>query len=138
MGEWWQESDEFMGLREDYENECEHEIFYGDHDWTEPEKVDEVDGIPIYQRKCRCCGLVEEEPLVVEFWEDKFIEIAGKKYRALKSWGNISICCECGKVIMDVPLVIWDERDKTKALTFHFECAKKSGLLEKLGLDLRL
>jgi len=117
--------------------ECEHEIFYGDHDWTEPKKVDEVNGVPIYQRKCRCCGLVEEEPLVVEFWEDKFIEIGGKKYKALKAWGNISICAECGKVIMDIPLIIWDEKDKTKALTFHFECAEKIGLLKKLGLNVR-
>lgn len=115
--------------------ECEHEIFYGDHDWTEPEKVDEVDGIPIYQRKCRCCGLTEEEPLIVE-WEDKYIEICGKKYRALKNWVNITICVECGKVIMDVPLIVWDEEGS--ALTFHFECAQKIGLLEKLGLNVRL
>jgi len=116
---------------------CEHELKYGDHDWTEPEKVDEIgtepdksDLTPIYRRKCRSCGLVEEEPLIVEYWEDKYIELFGKKYKALRSWGNISVCSECGKVIMNVPLILWDEEDQSKALTFHIECAEKIGLFE--------
>lgn len=139
--EWWQEFGEggaydFDDYEEDY---CEYELMHGDHDWTEPEIVDEIwtepdksDKTPIYQRKCRCCGLVQEEPLIVEYWEDKFIEIAGKRYKALKAWGNISVCAECGRVIMDIPLILWDAKDRTMAVTFHFECAEKLGILSML------
>jgi len=127
-------------LHED-EEYCEYEAMYGEHDWDEPKSVDkiEIDGeeVELYARKCRVCGLTEEEPLIEEHWEDRYIEILGKKYRALKSWGNISRCAECGKVIMDIPLILWYENDDGEtdaAVTFHFECAEKAGILELLGI----
>jgi len=117
--EWWH-----------VEDECEYELMHGEHDWTEPKQINEVDGNPIYMRKCKSCGLEEEEALIVEYWENKSIEILGKKYKALKAWGNISVCAECNKVIMDVPLILWDEKDKSMAITFHFECAERIGLMD--------
>lgn len=104
---------------------------YGDHDWSEPVRSEVVDGHEFWKRECRVCGEVEEELLYEEHWEDRFIEILGKKYRAKKFWGNICTCSECGEVIMDVPLILFEKGvDDTVAVTFHFECAEKLGILD--------
>jgi len=31
---------------------------------------------------------------------------------------------------MDAPLILWDEKDKSMAITFHFECAEQIGLMD--------
>jgi len=110
---------------EDYEY-CEHEVH--DELW-EYQEVDKEHNI--WQRKCLKCGAVEEEILIVEYWPDKFIIIHGKKFKALRKWGNISLCSECGEVVWE-PLILWDSKDTSKALTFHFRCAEKLGILDDI------
>jgi len=118
-----EETEEMSEFDEDFEY-CEHE------DNEELWEYKEVDGKnKVWQRKCLKCGETEEEFLFVEYWQDKFITILGKPYKALKAWGNISLCSECGEVVWH-PLILWDSKDTSKALTFHFGCAKKIGILE--------
>lgn len=83
----------------------------------------------VYEGKCERCGLTTTEILHVEYWhenqkEDPFIRIAGKKYRALKSWGNIAPCSECGKIFFECPLIVWSEEDHDKALVFCPKCGE--------------
>jgi len=102
------------------------ECYEGEHDWGEPENVEG----DVWRITCKRCGEEVEEVLIVEYWKRKTMRIKGKTYKALKAWGNISLCSECGKVIFDVPLIVWDEKDKSKAVTFHFECAEKLGMIK--------
>jgi len=104
------------------------ECYEGEHDWGEPEDL----GNDVWRVTCKRCGEKEEEILLIEYWKHKTITIAGKTYPALKAWGNIARCSECGKVIFDVPLILWDSNDTSKAVTFHFECASKLGILEMM------
>jgi len=123
-------------MSEDWDEEFDECLdVYGDHDWTEPEVV-EINGEKIARRKCKRCGLVEEELLIVKYWKNKFIEVCGKKYKALKAWANVSICSECGKPVFE-PLILWDSKDTSKALTFHIECAKKIGIFKAAGLEVK-
>jgi len=108
--------------------EIPEECYEGEHSWGEPEDL----GNDIWRVTCKSCGEEVEEVLVVKYWKNKTITISGKTYRALKAWGNISRCSECGKVIFEVPLILWDKEDASKALTFHFECAEKLGILKNL------
>jgi len=111
---------------EDYEY-CEHE------DKEELWEYKEVDKEhKIWKRTCLKCGEEEEEVLIVEYWPDKFITIRGKQYKALKAWGNISLCSECGEVVWH-PLILWDSQDSSKAVTFHFHCAEKLGILDAIA-----
>jgi hypothetical protein len=109
---------------------CEHEDNENLWEYTE---VDEKN--KIWQRKCLKCGETEEEVLLVEYWPDKYMVIrigqVTKLYKALKAWGNISRCSECGEVVWH-PLILWDSKDTSKALTFHFGCAEKVGILDLL------
>jgi hypothetical protein len=105
---------------------CEHE---GNEELWECRLIDEKN--KVWQRRCLKCGETEEEALFVEYWRDKCIAIYGKQYRALKAWGNISVCSECGEVVWH-PLILWDSEDTSKALTFHFGCARKIGILNIL------
>jgi len=110
----------------DYEY-CEHE-----DDREELWEYKEIDKeLKIWQRTCLKCGEVEEEVLIVEYWSRKFMTVGGKQYRALKAWGNISLCSECGEVVWH-PLILWDSQDPSKALTFHFRCAETLGILDSL------
>jgi len=115
-----------MFEEDDFYEYCEHE--YREQLW-EYKLVDEKN--KIWQRKCVKCGLTEQEVLIVEYWKDKFITVHGKKYRALKAWGNISECAHCGDVVWH-PLILWDANDTSKAVTFHFQCAKDLGILDSL------
>ena len=105
------------------------ECYEGEHDWGEPEDI----GNDIWRVTCKRCGEEWEELLIVEYWKRKTITILGKKYPALKAWANISLCSECGKPIFHVPLILWDTDDKSKALTFHWVCAEKLGILKMLA-----
>ena len=105
------------------------ECYEGEHDWGEPEDL----GNDIWRVKCKRCGEELEELLIVEYWKRKTITILGRKYRALKAWGNISLCSDCGKPIFDVPLILWDSGDKSKAVTFHWSCAEKLGILGSIS-----
>jgi len=92
-------------------------------------------GENVYEGHCELCGLVQTEILLVEYWsdhekEDPYIRIGGKKYRALRSWGNIAPCSECGKVFFEVPLILWSEKDSSKAIVFCPECSKS--IIEKM------
>jgi len=110
---------------------CE-ECYEGYHKWGEPEDL----GDNLWRVTCKRCGFTETEFLFVEYWERKSVTILGKKYRALKAWGNISLCSECRKPIFDVPLILWDAEDESKAVTFHLKCAEKIGLLAQMGTRL--
>ncbi|RLI84709.1 hypothetical protein DRP07_00365 [Archaeoglobales archaeon] len=110
------------------EDFCEYFAEHGDHNWTEPVEIEPS----VWYRKCKTCGFPEYASLQEEYWEDEYIEIKGKKYKALKAWGEISTCAHCGKVIMDVPLILWDANDPRKAITFHMECAEEIGILEMI------
>ena len=105
----------------DFSEEC----YEGEHDWDEPQDL----GNNIFKVTCKRCGEELEEVLIVEYWKKKTMTILGKTYPALKAWGNISKCSECGKIIFDVPLILWDSNDTSKALTFCFKCAEKLGIL---------
>lgn len=100
--------------------ECEHE--FNDELWK-TEKV----GEDTYRRTCTQCGFTEEELLIIEYWKDKTITLRGKTYKALKGWGNIGLCSDCGKVVWS-PIILWDEKDPSKAVLFHLKCARKLGL----------
>jgi len=107
---------------------CEHE------DKEELWEYKEVDvKHKIWRRTCLKCGATEEEALMVEYWKDKFIMIRGKLYPALKAWGNISRCSECGEVVWQ-PIILWDSKDTSKAVTFHQRCAEKIGIFDSLKL----
>jgi len=111
-----------------YVDNLPEECYEGEHAWTEPEEVDKEHHL--WHRECKRCGEVEEDFLFVEYWPQKTMTIKGKKYRALKAWGNISLCSKCGKVIFDCPLILWDSKDTSKAVTFHIECAQKLNLFQ--------
>lgn len=83
----------------------------------------------VYEGHCKKCGLVQTEILHVEYWHenqkaDPYIRVHGKRYRALKSWGNIAPCSECGKIFFEVPLILWSSKDPSKAIVFCPECSK--------------
>ena len=99
-----------------------------EHDFSEPKDM----GGGVWRVKCRRCGLEEVEYLFVRYWPHRTITVQGKTYRALRAWGNISLCSECRKPIFDVPLILWNSVDPTAALTFHFDCAREIGTLDHL------
>jgi len=103
---------------------CEDPTFC-DHEWGEPKEV----GEDLWHVTCQKCGMEQEELLIQEFWENEFITLKGKKYRALKSWGNISRCAECNKIIFETPVILWPEEDHSKAITLCWHCMKKLGLI---------
>lgn len=109
----------------DYEY-CEHEDREELWEYNEIDKKHKV-----WQRKCLKCGFTEEEVLMVDYWLDKFVFFRGKQYPALKAWGNISLCSECGAVVWE-PIMLWDAEDPSKALTFHFRCFTDLGALDSL------
>ena len=114
-------------VEEDFHYEyCEHEDKEELWEYKEINKERKI-----WERTCLKCGEVEEELLFVEYWPDKFITVAGKQFKALKAWGNISVCSECGEVVWH-PLMLWDSKDQSKAITFHFNCAGKLGILDSL------
>ena len=104
------------------------ECYEGEHAWGEPEDL----GNHVWRVTCKRCGEEREEILMVEYWKRKTMTVLGREYRALKAWGNISLCSNCDKPIFDVPLILWDSNDKSKALTFHWDCAKELGILDLL------
>lgn len=101
---------------------------YAEHDWSKPENLEG----DIWQVVCRRCGEVEQEFLFLEFWKRKTMTVCGKIYKALKAWGNIAKCMECGTIIFDAPLILWSQKDNSKAVTFCFICVKRLGILDKL------
>jgi len=105
---------------------CEHE---DNEELWEYKEVDKKH--KIWVRTCLKCGTTEEEALLVKYWKDKFIMIRGKRYQALKAWGNISLCSECGDIVWH-PIILWDSSDSSKAVTFHQRCAEKIGLFDSL------
>ena len=104
------------------------DIEFCDHEWSEPKSV----GNATWYVQCQKCGMEQQEVLIEEFWEDKFITIKGKRYRALKAWGNITRCAECGKVSFDVPLILWSKEDPSKAITFCWKCVEKLELMNSI------
>lgn len=104
------------------------ECYEGEHDWGAPEDL----GNDIWKVTCRHCGEEQQEFLFVEYWKRKTMTILGKTYSALKAWGNISKCSECGKPIFDCPLILWDSNDESKALTFCWTCVERLGILDVL------
>ena len=100
-----------------------------DHDWTEPEEVEK----DYWRRECKVCGAEQMEYLTVAYWRDKYMVLNGTKYRALKSWGNISKCSHCDKVIMGVPLILWNAEDPRMAVTFHDQCAFEAGIFDHIA-----
>lgn len=112
----------------DPQEHCEHE-------WT----ITKLSAT-VYEGHCDKCGLVQTEILHVEYWhenqkENPFIRIGGKKYRALKSWGNIAPCSECGNIFFEVPLIVWSDEDQSKAIVFCPKCGESvlEGPLNKVG-----
>jgi len=96
-----------------------------DHKWTVVKLKDNI-----YEGHCEQCGLVTTEVLIFEYWTEKdkenpFIVLGGKKYRALKGWGNIAPCSECGKVFFEIPLILWAKNDPSKAIVFCDSCGSR-------------
>lgn len=94
------------------------------HKWT----ITKVSAT-VFEGHCEKCDLTTTEILHVEYWhenqkEDPFIRIGGKRYRALKSWGNIAPCSQCGKIFFECPLILWAEEDPSKALVFCPKCGE--------------
>lgn len=88
----------------------------------------------VYEGHCELCGLVTTEILHFEYWterdkEDPYITIDQKKYRALKAWGNIAPCSECGQIFFETPLILWSSKDPSKAILFCPNCGER--ILEK-------
>jgi len=111
---------------EEYYEYCEHE---DNEELWEYKEVDQKH--EVWSRTCLKCGAIEEEVLIVKYWKDKFIVIKGKQYRALKAWGNISVCAECEEVVWH-PIILWDSQDHSKAITLHLHCAEKIGIFDSL------
>jgi len=114
-----------------YDEYCEHEDREELWEYKEVNKK-----LKIWRRTCLKCGTTEEEILIVKYWKDKFITIRGKQYRALKAWGNISVCSECGKVVWH-PIILWDFKDTSKAITFHQQCAERLGIFDFLAESIK-
>jgi len=100
------------------------EQVYCEHQWSIAKLSPTV-----FEGHCEKCGLTTTQVLNYEYWhenqkEDPFIRVGGRRYRALKSWGNIAPCSECGKVFFEVPLIIWSEKDPSKAIVFCPNCAE--------------
>lgn len=119
-------SEKFKQFYDDYEY-CAHEE---NEEWEYKETDKKY---KVWTRTCLKCGTTEEEALIVKYWKDKFIVLRGKKYRALKAWGNISLCSECGEVVWH-PIILWDSKDTSKAITFHKKCAENLGIFDSLRL----
>lgn len=106
---------------------------YCEHEWTIVKLSPTV-----YEGHCEKCGLVTTEILHVKYWhenekEDPYIRIRGKQYRALKAWGNIAPCAECGKIFFEIPLIVWDCQDRSKAIVFCGKCTEQ--ILEGIDID---
>jgi len=101
------------------------ECYEGEHDWGKPEDL----GENVWRVTCKRCGETLEELVIVEYWKRKTVTIVGKTYPALKGWGNVSKCSECGIPVFEVPCILWDSHDPSKALTFCWKCAKILGIL---------
>ena len=104
------------------------ECYEGEHDWGAPENL----GNDVWRVICRRCGEEWKDILIVEYWKRKTMTVAGKTYKALQGWGNLASCSECGQPIFDVPLILWDSNDESKALTFCWNCAERLGILDSL------
>lgn len=96
-----------------------------DHEWKVVKLSENL-----YEGHCKKCGLVTTEVLHFEYWtkkdkENPYITIGGKKYPALKGWGNIAPCSECGNVFFEVPLILWADKDPSKAIVFCPKCAER-------------
>lgn len=96
-----------------------------EHEWTIVKL-----SATVYEGHCEKCGLTTTEILHVEYWhehqkEDPYIRVGGKRYRALKGWGNIAPCSECGKIFFEVPLIVWSEKDHSKAIVFCPKCGER-------------
>lgn len=98
------------------------------HEWGKPEEL----GDDWWRVTCKRCGETLEELVYLEDWKRKTMTILGKKYPALKAWGNVSRCSECNIPIFDVPLILWSEKDTNKALTFYWTCVEKLGILHQM------
>ena len=115
--------------------DAKYEGFYDAQDFCEHEWTITKLSPTVFEGHCEKCGLTTTEILHVEYWhenqkEDPFIRICGKRYRALKGWGNIAPCCECGKIFFEVPLILWAEKDPSKAIVFCPKCGE--GILENI------
>lgn len=108
-------------------DEMEVECDYEGHDWGDYKKhVDDV-----WEATCRRCGESTEEYVDVEYWDDLYIGVAGRFFRALKAWGNHSFCSYCCMPIFGMPLILYSA-DGVAAITFHFNCAKTLKILDML------
>lgn len=84
----------------------------------------------VYEGKCETCGLTRTEVLHLEYWhvnqkEDPYIRIGGKRYRALKGWSNIAPCSDCGNIFFEGPIILWSDKDHSKAIVFCPECGER-------------
>jgi len=97
---------------------------FGDIEWKISHKDD-------------CYKIYEEEETEgsdIAGWEfqDKIHQILGKTFLPLKTRANIGPCLECGKLVIDAPLILFIDEGRSGELDFCFGCAETLGILDQL------
>jgi hypothetical protein len=84
-----------------------------------------------------CFGASEVDRLELAGWEygSKRVTINGVTYRALWRRCDVTICLNCGRLIVDSPVVVFLDGGRHGELDFCQDCVEEFGLLD--GLDLR-
>jgi len=74
----------------------------------------------------RCTkGHEQEDDVAWEFVKEP-VEFQGRFYWGLKFRGNHGPCASCGRIIYDIPLILWGPQPKVEyELDFCFECVEK-------------
>ncbi len=67
-------------------------------------------------------------------WEymSETVKLYGREYTPLKARGNVAPCLGCGKLIVDVPLILFLDEGLGGELDFCFGCAMELGIIDKL------
>jgi hypothetical protein len=87
---------------------------------------------PRYCKDCLRIGREEDDSASVEYYEDEFIELRGKRYPSIKLSGNTQLCSECKRPIYEIPLLLWADRGRLM-VAFCQECFEKLKLWELMG-----
>lgn len=60
-----------------------------------------------------------------------YMQLNGKIYPGYSSVLNKAPCMECGKMVLDIPLIMWSN-DRLFEVHFCFPCARSNGILDRI------
>ena len=64
-------------------------------------------------------------------WSNRYLIWNDIKYFGFASVLNKAPCAECGKMVCDIPLIVWSQ-DRAMEVHFCMPCAKRIGILEHI------